>query len=140
MKYQLVLGRNAGFFSNVFSAIGALEWCAQKELVPAIRFDSGAYLEPAKGPNWWEYFFERVSPIDPMLLAVESYAELTELAIFFSKRIVARRKVAANLIRRHLVIRPEVKEGLDEFWGDAMSGRFVIGLHLRGTDKFLAVC
>jgi hypothetical protein len=141
MNYQTVLGRDAGFFSNVFSAIGALEWCAQKELAPAIRFNCGAYLDPARGPNWWEYFFERVSDIDPMLLPVGSLAELTELSTFFAKRfalrVVTQRHAAADIIRGHIVIRPEITGGLDEYWGDVLGDRFVVGLHLRGTDKFL---
>jgi hypothetical protein len=136
-RYQLVLSRNAGFFSNVFSVIGALEWCAQKGLVPAVRFDSGAYHDSTKGPNWWEYFFDRLSDIDPMLLPVESRNELIESATFFTRRIVARRQTAADLIRRHIVIRPEAKEGLDRFWSEEIGSGFSIGLHLRGTDKFL---
>ena len=92
MNYQTVLGREVGLFSNVFSAIGALEWCAQNEMVPAVRFDRGAYLDPVRGPNWWEYFFERVSDIDPMLLPVGSIAELTELSTSFAMRIILRRQ------------------------------------------------
>jgi hypothetical protein len=137
MNYQIVLGREVGLFSNVFSAIGALEWCAQNEMVPAVRFDRGAYFDPVRGPNWWEYFFERVSDIDPMLLPVHSIAELTELSISFAMRIILRRRAAANLIRKHIVIRPEMVRGVDEYWGDVLGGRFVVGLHLRGTDKFL---
>lgn len=135
--YQLVIGRPDGFFSNVFSVIGALEWCTARGLIPAVRFDSGPYLEPTKGPNWREYFFGRLSDVDPMLLPIESHNELFDLAIFFAFHNITRRLAAADLIRRHIVIRPEVKEGLDQFWLDEIGSRFAIGLHLRGTDKFI---
>jgi hypothetical protein len=136
-RYQLVLGRQAGFFSNVFSVIGALEWCDPRGLVPAVRFDSGPYLDPSRGQNWWEYFFARLSDVDPMVLPVRAHDELLERATFFAFYNVARRQAAADVIRRHIVIRQHVTQGLDAFWAEQMGNRFAIGLHLRGTDKFL---
>jgi hypothetical protein len=85
-----------------------------RDEIPAVRFERGAYFDPVRGPNWWEYFFERVSDIDPMLFPVHSIAELTELSTSFAMRIILRRRAAANLIRKHIVIRPEMVRGVDE--------------------------
>jgi len=56
MNYQIVLGREVGLFSNVFSAIGALEWCAQNEMVPAVRFDRRLF-RPCQGAELVGVFF-----------------------------------------------------------------------------------
>ena len=49
--------RPDGLFSNVASVIGVLHRAEQQRLTPVVRFDSGLYLEPGLGPNWWDYYF-----------------------------------------------------------------------------------
>lgn len=50
----------AGMFSEFHHALGALAY-AERRGAAAVRFDfrSALYVEPARGPNWWTYFFAR---------------------------------------------------------------------------------
>jgi len=138
LEYQILIARGDGLFSNVYSVLGALDWCHEQGKQLAVRFDSGPYLEPSRGPNWWEYFFERLSDVDPMQLYVGSRREgLTAFSVAMAGRVIQDRRRASALIAKNLIIRPEVCRGLDEFWKGGIGDRFAIGLHLRGTDKFL---
>src|SRR5919204_3665387 len=49
----------AGMFSEFHSVLGALAY-AEARGAAAVRVDfrSPLYLEPARGSNWWTYFFE----------------------------------------------------------------------------------
>jgi hypothetical protein len=51
-------------------------------------------------------------------------------------RVIRNRNLAAQLIKKHLFLKPEVTAGLDQFWAEHIGERYAIGLHLRGTDKF----
>jgi hypothetical protein len=137
MRYQLTLARDDGLFTNLYTVLGALDWCKENGSVPAIRFDSGPYLDAERGPNWWEYFFERVSDVDPMSLPIESREHLLAFSFELASRVILQRDIAGDLICRHIRIRPEVQKGLDSFWKEHLRDRFVVGVHLRGTDKFL---
>lgn len=133
---QILIARDDGLFSNVYSVLGALDWCAEHGKKLAVRFDSGPYLDPTYGPNWWEYFFERLTEVNPMDLSLGPRPELLAFSAEMATRVIRNRPVAADLIRKHLVIKPHVTRGLDEFWAKSIGERFAIGLHLRGTDKF----
>ena len=50
----------AGLFSEFHSVLGALAY-AEAHGAAGVRVDfrSPLYVDPARGPNWWTYFFER---------------------------------------------------------------------------------
>ena len=50
----------AGLFSEFHSVVGALAY-AEARGAAGVRVDfrSALYVDPAHGPNWWTYFFER---------------------------------------------------------------------------------
>lgn len=50
------------------------------------------------------------------------------------------RREAHRLIRKHVRIKPEIREEVNEFCDRHMSGRHVLGIHMRGTDKGIAAC
>src|SRR5438067_1852782 len=55
----------AGMFSEFHSVLGALVY-AERHGAAGVRVDfrSAIYVDPARGPNWWTYFFDRaVMPI-----------------------------------------------------------------------------
>lgn len=149
-----------GLFGEFFSVLGALRFATRHEAAAVrARFDSDYYLDPALGPNWWAYFFSetmwlqmprpglaevvcrgqhRYGPYawnEPWsLLAtpgnsrlrpfpIDSAADLRELAALATQhiRVVPRLRDQANLIRARF----------------APPGEFLIGLHLRATDKVI---
>jgi hypothetical protein len=138
MSYRLVLSRNANIFSNLFSVLGVVDWCEANDARPAVRFDSGPQLDPERGPNWWEYYFERLSEIDPMSLPAASDQDAAAFSSQMERRVLMNRERAADIIRRHVRIRPELNEFVTAYWQHHMAGRFAIGLHIRradGTDQ-----
>lgn len=137
MTYKVLAARDDGFFTNVFSVLGALDWCAGEGCQLAVRFDTGAYLDPSRGPNWWDYFFEPVSDADAMALPLDDRGAATTFSRFVADRVILDRARSAALIRAHLRLRPAVLEGVEHFWEQSVESRFAVGLHLRGTDKFV---
>src|SRR4051794_14773763 len=98
MPYKLISCRDADIFSNLFSVLGAVDWCEANDATPAVRFDSGPHLDPERGPNWWEYYFERLSDIDPMSLPAASDKNMAAFSLEMEQRVLANRDRAADII------------------------------------------
>lgn len=105
----------------------------------------GYYYDRRVGENWWEYFFE------PIAIGSRSGATTkrwdNENNPFFSvdfgttslvtgRDTILPRTVWAELIRRHIRLKPHVQEKLDSFIHLNFEGAFVLGVHYRGTDSF----
>lgn len=123
-----------------------------------------AYYDPRFGWNMWDYFFEPVAGLtyDDILsmrlerdrltgLSSEELAYLhagdpesvfaypfgvwqslaeNDLDWYRSKRLKANR-----LIQKYVKIKKHVQQEIDGFYERQMKGEFVVGVHLRGTDK-----
>jgi hypothetical protein len=132
MKYKLICSRETDIFSNVFSVIGAIDWCQINEMAPAARFDTGPYLDLERGPNWWEYYFERLSDIDPMCLAqLESDTESAAFALQMQNCIVANRDRVSDIIQHNVRSLPAVQEDVQTLWHRHVAGRFSVGLYIE---------
>lgn len=152
------LSKVQGLFAEFFSVLGALHY-AERHGAVAVRphFDSSLYLDPARGPNWWEYFFTGPLVLDP---ARPSRGEVHCRGLHrygpgcwndnWSQRIFPRSsylrpypidsaaelREAARLTQRYVRIAPALAAQVDALWRRHVApGEFVIGLHLRGTDK-----
>jgi hypothetical protein len=62
---KALAARPEGLFSNFASVTGMLDEAEREGSVPVVCFDSGPYLDPGVGPNWWEYYFQPVSAVSP---------------------------------------------------------------------------
>jgi hypothetical protein len=127
-----------GFFSNFFAVLGLLDWCEKKGKIPIVLFDSGAYFDPAYGPNWWEYYFERICSADLHVVnpyPAASHQELWEnrLSYFARDRLSLSRK--HKLVKKYVKIKPHILEKINHFMLKEFSGHYMVGVHLRGTDK-----
>jgi hypothetical protein len=138
MEYEIISSRPDGFFSNVFSVIGGLHWCASQGKTPAVLFNSGPYLDKERGPNWWEYYFEPVSQLNPLTLSApdEPARSVAQASLFCSIACHDLCK-AADIYRKNIVVRPEISAEVEALWRERLAGFFVMGIHLRGTDKWI---
>jgi hypothetical protein len=145
----------AGLFSEFHSVLGALAF-AEARGAAAVRVDfrSPLYLDTARGPNWWTYFFDS----DEMRLAASAGArDEVHLAGRFAKygrhggfcdtvngttpylypmTYGIGRVELHRLLTAHVRVRSEI---LDEVtrWSAASLERdaYVVGVHYRGTDS-----
>ena len=101
-----------------------------------VNFDSGLYLDPTKGANWWEYYFE------PLNIGSEDIPKqnlsLPEICLLGGcQGFALSREKAFRLIQKYISIKPHIQIEVDDFFKRHFKGCFVIGVHHRGTDKKL---
>jgi hypothetical protein len=130
----------SGLFSEVAAVVGCLaHYEARPELYSGLLVDfqdHGLYYDAGAGPNWWEYYFERVeipSARDARRRVVptwqhDDFAETVEGDM--------PRHVAAGIVARHVRIKESVRSQADRYWLEQAGGAHVIGVHYRGTDKW----
>jgi hypothetical protein len=96
--------------------------------------DQGLYHDAVVGPNWWEYYFE------PISIGTIEHAAVATIDLFhhdmFTRRAEAMSRADAHrLIARYVHPKRYISEKLDAYARAHFAGRFVIGVHYRGTDK-----
>jgi len=104
--------------------------------------DSGCYYNPAKGLNWWNYYFAPVKFGNSNEKNIKSY-DLSELKNY--KRSVESnyresqkempRELANRILMRFFHLKPELQDKIDQFALQHFSDQYVISMHYRGTDK-----
>lgn len=133
----------AGLFHNLNIVLGCLHLLdSHKELSLTIDFGSeGLYFDPNHGDNWWSYYFEKsffpskhLSKLKPQikLLSDLEKAELGNGAHFYMDRVRAH-----QLLCSYIEIKKEILEEVEKFFSDKLMGSYVIGVHYRGSDKWL---
>lgn len=128
----------SGLFSEAASILGLLEDFERRPARYAgiqVEFDAGLYLDPGAGRNWWEYYFEpvRAGAADGPRRKVSHYFH--DFCAHRIERSFARDR-AAELVQRYVIPRPTIRAIVDRFVS-ANWRRQVIGVHYRGTDKFV---
>lgn len=126
----------SGLFSEVASVIGLLDDFERRpQQYGGVRvcFDAGLYFDAGFGANWWEYYFAPVvigDPDGPRRVLSHYFHDFCAHRV---ERGLARDR-AAELVERHIAIKPHVRAIVDAFVS-ANWTRQVIGIHYRGTDK-----
>lgn len=133
-RERIIVSREFGFFSNLYSVIGALDWCEQTGEIPVIQFDSGVYLDKDRGPNWWEYFFELTPHLRGSHGTLVNRDKDSDFASKIALRTIPDRHRTAELIQKYIKLNPEIARSVDDFWDEHID-YFIVGLHIRGTDK-----
>jgi hypothetical protein len=144
-----------GLFSEFHSVLGALVY-ARTHGSPAVRVDyrEGAYVEPERGGNWWEYFFEsarmtldpqRDDPSAEVRLngRIDKYGRHGGFSDIVQGRTpylypltygLSRRDLH-GLIAAHITVRSEILDEVQKLLAALFEpGAFVVGVHYRGTD------
>lgn len=127
---------NPGFFSVFTSIFGFLHsYDETKYSGMKVYLDTGRYLDPLVGPNWWEYFFEPLS-IGSELSAPLSYFNDNDFNNYGWWPIYhMSRERGYELIKKYLRIKPHIQQKTDSFQERNFGDDFIIGVHYRGTDK-----
>jgi len=125
-----------GFFSGFHTIIGLLDAYDNGKL-GGIEVDlktTGFYYDKAKGPNWWQYYFE------PFSMNIEDNAPRIHIDLdryrFYSHRGDALAKTrSCYLINKYIKIQPKILKELNDFLRKNVETHYLIGVHYRGTDK-----
>ena len=132
-----------GMFWPFLSVIGALKMYKDDhysgvEVDFGFDGDGGLYFDPTRGLNWWEYYFEPLNVGNRENKEVivsfngppgHDFAMLTEFHV--------PRMEAAELIKKHIRIKPHIQEKVQRFVDQNFTNSTIIGVHYRGTDKYV---
>lgn len=128
----------SGFFAVFCSVIGVLDdYDKGKYAGVKIDFNSGLYLDPDKGPNWWEYFFEPIANSKEAKNAPQHVLTGSERLGYSGVGFHLPRDRAFYLLQKYVRLKKKVRKEVDSFYEKHFYGKYVIGIHHRGTDKFL---
>ncbi|MBA3721520.1 MAG: hypothetical protein H0W88_03870 [Parachlamydiaceae bacterium] len=133
-----VLTKQSGMFALFNSVLGSLN-LYQSGNYSGLKIDlnDGFYLDPSRGPNWWEYYFE---PINLGNKAAPHYVfSINEILSITSVGAQLDRKNAFALIQKYVHIKPHIQKEIDSYVAKNFKHHYLIGVHHRGTDKFLEV-
>jgi hypothetical protein len=144
-----------GLFSEFHSVLGALVYgCAHRAAAIRVDFRSPLYVEPARGPNWWAYFFESAlmplvdgGPTDQQEIHLNGRFDKYGLHGGFSDIVQGEtpylypmtygihRRQLHELIERHIRLRVGIQQEVARIVDDLFEpAAFVVGVHYRGTD------
>jgi hypothetical protein len=135
--------RRGVFAVEIRSSVGLgakLEWCLEimaychdHGLIPQFRFSYPEAREPV------DYFASLFSirprsphDLQPRFVTISSIIEL-DLGRDYDRLLTI--QLANQLITKYLVVREDVAREVDRFCDQHFTGRRVVGVHYRGTDK-----
>ena len=97
-----------------------------------IFFDLRDSAYSTTGGNHWDLFFIQ-DPISPGERTVWGRGG-NHYGYSFDFDDIQERKIAKKIIDKHLILRPQIQEPLDEFYEKNMKDKKILGIHKRGTD------
>lgn len=148
---HVIGSRGVGLFSNFLAVISHIQWCIKNNRVPVVYWNSYSHYYVKEGYNGsfncWEYYFE---PVSHLTYEKGDYIDYNYHApdgdriewIFNTKTQPSQQMrtfVHSHIVRPFIKVKAVVQEKIDRFFEDNMQGRHVIGIHLRGTDKWSEV-
>ena len=133
-----IANRHVGFFAQVVWCLYILQYCERHGLIPDIRLTGDIYLDPKRGPNWLEYYFDASQPMTPEEVAkrvryTKKIAEFEDLGQPFGQWISI--EDGAHIVDKYLRPKPHIEAMVDDFWRTLTVDGPVVGFHFRGTDK-----
>ncbi len=130
-----VMGRHIGMFGMLHVIFGVLHFAESRGHAVEISLESGPYLDPERGENWWAYYFEpSILSFDELNTDPMEIIELEELWMFARYGTTLSTNVA-HKIMSNVSVKDHIQAKVDEFAAQNFLQKHVIGVHYRGTDK-----
>lgn len=129
----------AGFFSVFHTVLGALDFMETSSDCCGLGIDfedKGFYYDKERGKNWWEYYFERVD-LGKKTEIVKKFSYYQKVTFSLRSEKVMSRERGNELIEKYIILKPHIKNKINDFYEKHFRGAYVIGVHYRGTDKCL---
>ena len=137
--------RPVGFFSNFLQVINHLDWCKKTKTVPVVYWHSDFPYWQEEGFNGsfnaWEYYFDLVSSESYQSGdgVCDEFRDPDGNIEYLSNLSQAQRYRANTLITEYIKAKSYVTEKVNNFFEEHFNNCIVIGIHLRGTDKYIEV-
>ena len=123
-----------GMFAQMNFCLYMAQYAAQHRLRLWITLNSENYIDPARGPNWFDYYLcnrDGVAEGKPDAQIIRHNGELPFRAVIPSRR------EANRLFFQQYSVRPELAGAVEDFAARHGIGPRTLGVHYRGTDKNL---
>ncbi len=141
-EFHIITAENfsgAGMFAAANQILGHLHLFETGQLpkVSGLTVDfgkTGLYYDSDCGPNWWTYYFEPIF-VGKREDAERVYPGNEQCWQGWRHRREMSRAEAAEMIKKHIHIKPHIQEKIDAFAAKFFNNTYVIGIHYRGTDK-----
>lgn len=140
--------RPYGFFSNFIGTLTNIRWAENNKKIPVIYWDEySLYYDPNGyngSTNVWEYYFEQISNLN-YNPGDELYWKYYDPDSFYLPALLDScynqfyKDIFSPLIKKYIKIKPNIQNKINTFYTQQMSGKKNIGIHLRGTDKFIEI-
>lgn len=147
-KQKFVIGVHPhGFFSSFLGVIGNLHWADANDREPVVYWDKRSLYYQLEGyndaHNVWEYYFEPVSDAtyEPGDQIHSKYEAPNGFQIsYHTYHSPEYRHFVHAIIEKYVRIRGLILDKIDAFVAEyEIQDKTVIGLHMRGTDKFMEI-
>jgi hypothetical protein len=138
-----------GMFATLNYCLLLAKACEEQNVEPYIILSSPFYRSPARGKNWFAYYFghNRIDPTERELaslkkrgkiIRIEGRNHINEFARGDASREIANEfstfAEARRLFAKYFHIKPEVSARVDEFAASNFDPAGQLGMHFRGTD------
>lgn len=127
----------AGLFSIFHDILGMLKYY-DKGLYQGIEINfekEGQYYSPEYGDNWFNYYCEPIR-FGERKNVLRLYGNAPGVRDCEIEKLTTRHE-AKYLIDKYIRFKPHILERIEQFEIEHLVGHYVIGVHYRGTDKFI---
>lgn len=140
-QWNLHINKGQGFFSMYNTVLGLIHYCLKENRAPNVITDECLYSSGEEGENAWEHFFEPLEIYDDKYeieKEIRFGSDFKEpvfqwLPKHFPKTLEIRKRM--NKLCSYIKIRKDILDISDKFVKDNFTGKRVIGVHVRGTDR-----
>ena len=127
--------RSVGFFAQLGWCLYIWAYCEEQQLIPDVSVTNPLFTDPRRGPDCLAYYFEATpKPADARVVETTRIHNIHELGLP-TRCLTPTLERAAALARRHLRVRPEIADEVEQFCRRHFDEAGVLGVHFRGTDK-----
>lgn len=143
--FAIELDITAGFFAVITAYLYILVHCETHNLTPYIRVTGRNYRSPSHDRNWINNYFNVITPMtseqrakidngEPKVTKVKS---INDLGYHKKYKDILTIEFAHHLMKKHLTIKDDILMEVDDFFNNTLSRGHTLGVHYRGTDKFV---
>jgi hypothetical protein len=111
-----------------------MAYCSENGLVPQFKF---SYPDSAEGEDYFAGLFSIRGSDERQAASFITISSIVELDLGKDYDAILNIEMAQDLISKYLVVNEDVIGEVDAFCRLHFSGRKVLGVHYRGTDKVL---